>query len=66
MKSIDYAEKRISLLKDEMGQMQRLFQANGRLFIEFENGMNLQIHDDEINYQATSHLESEIEHLKNG
>lgn len=65
MKSLKYAEKRIELLKSEMGEVKRVFQSKQGLFIELENGMNLQLHDEEINYQATEYLESEIEQLRN-
>jgi hypothetical protein len=65
MKKLKYAEKRIELLKSEMGEVKRVFQSEQGLFIELENGMNLQLHDEEINYQATEYLESEIEQLRN-
>ena len=60
MKNLKYAEKRIELLKSEMGEIKRVFQSEQGLFIELENGMNLQLHDKEINYQSIEYLESEM------
>ena len=65
MKNLKYAEKRIELLKSEMGEIKRVFQSEQGLFIELENGMNLQLHDKEITHQAIEYLESEIELLRN-
>ena len=59
--NLKYAEKRINLLKNEMGGIKKVFQSDDNLYIEFEDGRNLQIHDDEINHQAIEYLESEIE-----
>jgi hypothetical protein len=64
MKNLKYAEKRMEFLRSEMGEIKRVFQSEQGLFIELENGMNLQLHDEEINYQATEYLESEIEQLR--
>jgi len=64
MKNLKYAEKRIESLKSEMGEVKRVFQFKQGLFIGLENGMILQLHDEEINYQATEYLKSEIEQLK--
>jgi hypothetical protein len=61
---LKYAKKRIELLKDEMGEIKRVFQSEQGLFIELENGMNLQLHENEINHQSTEYLESEIEQLR--
>lgn len=60
MTSIDYAKERISIFKDEMGEIQQVFESDGKLYIEFENGMNLQLHNDEINYQAIEYLEYKL------
>ena len=59
---INYAKKHLSTrLLNEVDGVQRLFTGRGGLYIEFANGMCVQIHDNEINYQAINHLESEIE-----
>jgi hypothetical protein len=58
---IEYATTRINLLKEEMGEITNVFKIDKRLFVEFKNGMNLQLHDDEITYHAISFLESQIE-----
>ena len=60
MTSIDYAKERISIFKYEMGEIQQVFESDGNLYIEFENGMNLQLHNDEINYQAIEYLEDKL------
>ena len=60
MTSIDYAKERISIFKDEMGEIQQVFESDGKLYIEFENGMNLQLHDDEVTYQAIEYLEDKL------
>ena len=67
MKTRYYASKRIDLLKKEMGKIESCFMIEGDkgLYVEFENGMNFQLHPDEITYQAVSYLEGEIEGLLN-
>jgi len=65
MRNLEYAQKRIESLKSEMGEVKKVFQSKQGLFIELQNGMNLQLHDKEINYQATEYLESDIEQLRN-
>jgi hypothetical protein len=63
---INYAKKHLSTrLLNEVDGVQRLFTDRGELYIEFANGMCVQIHDNEINYQAINHLESEIEGINN-
>lgn len=58
MKNIDYAKKRIDLLKSELGKIKKVFISDKKgvfgqgLFIEFENGINLQLDNKEINHQA--------------
>ena len=58
---MEYAKNRINNIKDEMGEITSVFVSDKKLFVEFQNGMNLQLHDDEIYYQAISFLESQIE-----
>ncbi len=48
-----------------MGQIKNIFIQNGKLTLEFENGMNLELSDDEIMYQSVSYLESEIDKIEN-
>jgi hypothetical protein len=64
MTRIEYAKERLKYLKDEMGQIKNIFIQNDKLMLEFENGMNLELSDDEIIYQSVSYLESEIEKVK--
>jgi len=63
-KQVQYATQRINLLMEEMGTIKGVFTGNGTLFIEFENGMNLQLHEHEIRHQAIEHLQCELEGIK--
>jgi len=71
MNNINYAKKRIDLLKNELGEIKRIFISDEKgvfgqgLFVEFENGMNLQLHNKEINYQASEFIESEKQDINN-
>jgi len=65
-KKILYAEKRLNLLKGEMGSIKKIMLDDGKILLEFENGMNLQLHEKEIEYQAVEHLNSEIETVRFG
>jgi len=57
---IKYAKKHLSTrLLNEVDGVQKLFIDSGKLYIEFANGMCVQLHDDEIDYQAINHLKSE-------
>lgn len=53
------------MLKNELGEIKKVFISDEKgvfgqsLFIEFQNGMNLQLHNKEINYQANEFIESE-------
>lgn len=63
---IKYAKKYLSTrLLNEVGGVTRLYIDRGNLYIEFENGMCVKLHDDEIGYQAINYLESEIEGIYN-
>jgi hypothetical protein len=64
-KALKYAEIRVNLLKPEMGSIINTYQKNGYLFISFENGMTLQLHQDEIKHQAIEYLQSEIQGIIN-
>ena len=48
------------IAKMKPDEIKRVFKNEQGLFIELENGMNLQLHDKEINYQSTEYLESEM------
>ena len=57
---INYAKKHLSTrLLNEVDGVQKLFIDSGQLYIEFANGMCVQLHDDEIDYQASNYLEYE-------
>jgi len=63
---LEYAKKQINLgIVEESNGIQRVFISQEKLYIEFPNGKNLQIAEDEIKYQATEYLQSEIENIKN-
>ena len=62
-KLIKYAKKRLELIcKNEIDA--NVIETQGGLYLEFRNGMNFQLSHNEIKYQATLYLESEIEHIK--
>ena len=64
--ALQYAENRLNLLKDEMGSIKYVtINHDGNLILEFENGMTIQVHQDEVKHQAITHLESEIAEIKN-
>ena len=66
MSKLIYAEKRIESFRSEMGKIKRVFVGDNEgvfgqgLFIEFENGMILQLDNKEIEYQAGEYLISEV------
>jgi len=68
MNKFEYAKKRLDLMKDEVDGIHYVFilthGAEQNLYIGFPNGMNIKLHDAEVNYQAISYLESEIERIK--
>mgnify|MGYP003625647144 CR=1 FL=1 len=64
-KSTEYAKNRLELLKDEMGTIKDVYVLGNSISLEFENGMTIQLHKDEIKHQAMSYLESEIESVRN-
>ena len=65
MNNIYKAKKRIDLIKNDLGKIKRVFISGEKgvfgqsLFIEFQNGINLQLDNKEINYQANEFIESE-------
>lgn len=59
---IKYAKEHLSTrLLNEVDDVKQVFDHNDKLYIEFANGMNVQLHDDEIDYQVANHLESNIQ-----
>ena len=63
---INYAKKHLSTrLRNEVDGVQRLYIDSGQLYIEFANGMCVQLHDNEIHYQASNYLESKIQEINN-
>jgi hypothetical protein len=65
MENIDYAEKNLENRIKEMGTIVQVFRETECLYLEFENGMNIELADSEINNQAVNYLQSEIEKIKN-
>lgn len=39
---------------------------NNTVYVQLEDGSNLQLHDNEIHHQAVEYLRSEIEQVKQG
>ena len=66
-KLVKYAKRRLDLLKDDMGTITdiSIVDYNKGLIIEFSNGMNLRLHDNELSYQAELYLESELDGVRN-
>lgn len=63
---INYAIKNLALKIQELGEpTQVILTDDHKLLLGFENGSNLQLHQDEIEYQAIDFLSSEIENIKN-
>jgi hypothetical protein len=59
---VNYAMKRLKqLAKEELNGVQQINQYNNSISIEFSNGMQFELSDKEINYQAVMFLESEID-----
>ena len=61
-KKIKYAKKNLDAIAEENGF--KTFISDNNLYIEFRNGRNVRISDEEVLYQATEYLNSEIELLK--
>ena len=61
-----YAKKRLDQLeKEELNGLNKINLFENSIFLEFTNGMNFELSDKEINYQAVLFLESEIESIIN-
>jgi len=66
-KTIKYALKNLKHLQNDIndGSFHKLETKDKlTIYIEFKCGRNLQLSDEEIKYQATSYLESELEFIK--
>ena len=61
---VHYAMKRLKqLAKEELNGVQQINQHNKSISLEVSNGMQFELSDKEINYQALLFLESEIDDL---
>jgi hypothetical protein len=61
-----YAKKRLDqLAKEELNGLNQINLFENSISLEFTNGMNFELSDKEINYQALLFLESEIESITN-
>jgi uncharacterized protein (DUF2345 family) len=61
-KTLEYAKKNIDIIAEENGI--RAFISQGELYIQVKSGRNFKLSEDEIKYQATEYLNSEIEDVK--
>lgn len=60
-KILQYAMNNIaSITTDE-----KFYMSDNYIYIEFKDGRNLKISEDEVRYQATEYLQSEISYIKN-
>tara|TARA_R110000787_G_scaffold266233_1_gene372289 strand:- start:51 stop:263 length:213 start_codon:yes stop_codon:yes gene_type:complete len=61
---VNYAMNRLKqLAKEELNGVQQINQYNNSISIEFSNGMQFELSDKEIELQAISFLESEIDSI---
>jgi hypothetical protein len=66
MEATKLAKMRLDSLRIELKEVRDIsISSSGNMYIEFGNGMNLQISSYEINYQAIQYLEDELYRLKN-
>ncbi len=61
-KTIDYAKRNLDAFANENGYS--TFISQDSLYIQFKNGRNIKIADEEVKYQAEEYLKSEIEMIK--
>jgi hypothetical protein len=61
IKALNYANQNINISGQEYGV--KSFIDNGKLWIEFPSGRNLELSESEILYQANEYLESEKQML---
>jgi len=64
MRKLEYAKERLNDLSDEMGNVQCFYIHDDKLMIELENGMNLSLSEEEVSYQASEFLQSELNRLR--
>ena len=63
---INYAMNRLNeLAKYELHGLNQINRFNNSISLEFNNGMQFELSDKEINYQSVLFLESEIESILN-
>ena len=63
---INYAMNRLNeLAKYELHGLNQVNRFNNSISLEFNNGMQFELSDKEINYQSVLFLESEIESILN-
>ncbi len=61
---VKYAMKRLKqLAKEELNGVQQINQYNNSISLEFNNGMQFELSNKEIKYQAVLFLESEIDSI---
>ena len=63
-KTINYAMNNLKTISDDCDVSFHRKIDNVGIYVEFPNGRNLSLSEDEIYYQAQEHLEYEIEGLK--
>jgi len=61
-KTIEYAKLNLDAIANDSGFTTFISQSN--LYIQFPNGRNLKVADDEVIYQAEEYLKSEINLLR--
>jgi hypothetical protein len=64
MNKFDYAKNRLNNMIDDFGKVECFYHMDGKIIVEFENGMYLVLSDEEVNHHAILYLESEIERVK--
>ena len=65
-KKLFYAKKRLDqLAREELNGLNQVNLFKNNISLEFTNGMNFELSDKEINYQALLFLQSEIESITN-
>lgn len=64
MRRLEYAKQRLNDLRDEMGEVELFYIHDDKLMIEFKNGMNLSLSNEEISYQAAEFLQSELNRIR--
>jgi ribosomal protein S4E len=60
-KILQYAMNNIATITTD----EKFYIGDNCIYIEFKDGRNLKISEDEVRYQATEYLQSEISYIKN-